>query len=238
MTGREKKIVHVRPGEKLPRVGLFGGTFNPIHRGHVRVIEDVKSGWNLDKVYVIPSAIPPHKKTVNIVAARDRLHMVRLSFKDLEGFFVSDVELKRKGPSFTIDTVKHFLSDMQVRGDFFIIIGTDAFFEIHTWKSFQNILELVPLLVMVRPGDNMETELSKEKKGGDYLTCKISPDYRWSREEKSFNHPVKKKVCFYDVTPHNISSTEIRKRVKEGRPVSMCLSNDVSDYIKKKGLYL
>ena len=87
------------------KIGLFGGTFNPFHNGHTRIIEHVKTAFGLEKIFLIPSATPPHKPDTDLAPAQDRFEMVKQSFKGQEGFVVSDRELMRKGPSFTIDTI-------------------------------------------------------------------------------------------------------------------------------------
>ncbi len=90
------------------RIGLFGGTFNPIHLGHIQVVHEVQEGFALERIILIPSALPPHKEPGGVADARDRMEMIRLAIADYPDFMVSDVELKRSGPSYTIDTVRHF----------------------------------------------------------------------------------------------------------------------------------
>lgn len=238
MTENNQHSNTLRPGEKPLRVGLFGGTFNPVHMGHFRVSCDVKNRFGLDRILVVPSAIPPHKSSVEIASARDRLEMVKLCFKDLPGFEISDIELKRKGPSFTIDTINALLSEFPDSMDLFLIIGTDAFFEIHTWYAFKKLLESVKLIVMTRPGDNVESDKLKEKRAGFYLADKIADGYQWSSKKKCFFHKTNKTIFFCDVSQLNISSTKIRNCFKEKSRVSeTLLNNEVADYILKKGLY-
>lgn len=227
----------IRPGDSL-RVGLFGGTFNPVHLAHIKISQDIKKGFELDKILVVPSALPPHKNVPGIVCAKDRLEMVKLSFDGVPGFEVSDIELKREGPSYTIDTVKHLLSDLPGAIDLFLIIGSDAFFELHTWHQFNSLLDIVKFIVMTRPGDNMESYELKEKYAGSYLSEKISGGYRWDPGKKCFSHGIKKTISFFDVTQLSISSTKIRKYIKENNCTSaVFLHNEVAAYITKKGLY-
>lgn len=237
MTENEHHIQIPRPGESVPRVGLFGGTFNPVHLAHLNVATDVKKGFGLHRVYVVPSAVPPHKTMTNVAAADDRLEMVRRCFEGRDGFVVSDIEVNRKGPSFTIDTVKELLNDFSGSAEMFLMIGTDAFFEIHTWRSIKTLLTLVPLIVMTRPGDSMETARWKEERAGAYLSGNISEDYMWVPDRCCFRHSKWKEIHFYDVTQMEISSTKIRNLVKEGNTVAPYVEKGVADYITDKGLY-
>ena len=109
------------------KIGLFGGTFNPVHFGHVKTVLDVKQQFHFDHIYLIPSALPPHKKPDEIARAKDRLEMTRQTFSDKDGFTVSDVELNRRGPSYTIDTVRHFVSRAPENTCISLILGMDAF---------------------------------------------------------------------------------------------------------------
>ncbi len=134
----------------VKRIGIFGGTFNPIHMGHLRTVWEVHCGFGLDETILIPSAAPPHKPAEGVIDAGDRLEMVRLAISGYDEFTVSDVELKRPGPSYTIDTVRHFKSVYPEDADFHLIIGLDAILEIDTWKSYRDIFRLIPFIVMMR----------------------------------------------------------------------------------------
>ncbi len=112
------------------RFGLFGGTFNPIHLGHLRAALEVKEGFELEEIFLIPAALPPHKIPGEVVDAGDRLHMLNLALEDTAGLSVSDVELKRSGPSYSIDTVNHFKSALPEKSEIYLVMGLDAFLEI------------------------------------------------------------------------------------------------------------
>jgi len=136
----------------LKRIGLFGGTFNPIHLGHIQVIQEVKKGFGLDKIllnYLSVNSTPPKNRN-GLVDAGDRIEMIRLSFSTHPDFSVSDVELKRSGPSYTIDTVRHFKSILPEDTELVLILGLDAFLEIDTWKSYKDLFLLIPFIVMSR----------------------------------------------------------------------------------------
>ena len=135
------------------RIGLFGGTFNPIHNGHLWAALEVKSGFNLDQIYLIPAAVPPHKTPGMVANAADRLRMIHLAIADLSGIAVADVELRRPGPSYTIDTVKHFKHTLKKGSRIYLVMGLDAFLEINTWKSYKELLEQIAFIVVARPSE-------------------------------------------------------------------------------------
>jgi nicotinate-nucleotide adenylyltransferase len=222
----------------LERIGLFGGTFNPIHLGHVQVIREVKAGFGLDKILIIPSALPPHKKLNSVVDAEDRLEMIRLAFSDDPNFEISDVELKRSGPSYTIDTVCHFKSISPENTKLYLIVGLDAFLEIDTWKSYNDLFSLIPFIVMSRTVNEENNAKSQWKSLKSYLQSKISKRYTFSSTQSAFIHDKKQPVFVFNVTPVDISSTIIRKRIKEGRSINQLVPEIIEDFIKAKGLYL
>jgi len=133
------------------RVGLFGGTFSPIHFGHLRSAEEVREAFSLDRVYFMPAARPPHKGGGDVAPAAHRLKMVELAVADNPFFSASAVEFERGGPSYSIDTIRHFLTTLQPAALSFIV-GLDAFHELHTWKDYAAIPELCDLIVTSRPG--------------------------------------------------------------------------------------
>jgi nicotinate-nucleotide adenylyltransferase len=222
----------------LIRIGLFGGTFNPIHLGHVQVVQEVKSGFGLDQILIIPSALPPHKERDGVVDAEDRLEMIRLAFSDNPNFVISDVELKRSGPSYTIDTVRHFKSTSPENTELYLIVGLDAFLEIDTWKSYDDLFLLIPFIVMSRAINKENSAELKWKSLKNYLQSKISKGYTFSATQLSFIHDKMQPVCVFNVTPVDISSTTIRKRIKKGRSIKHLVPDIVEDFIKAKGLYL
>jgi nicotinate-nucleotide adenylyltransferase len=222
----------------LKRIGLFGGTFNPIHLGHIQVVREVKAGFGLDQILIIPSALPPHKEPDGVVDAENRLEMIRLAFSNDPNFMISDVELKRSGPSYTIDTVRHFKSISPENTELYLIVGLDAFLEINTWKSYHDLFLLIPFIVMSRIINTENSTKLDWKSLKNYLQSKISKGYTFSSTQSTFNHDKKQPVCVFNVTPVDISSTTIRKRIKEGRSIKGLVPHIVEDFIKTKGLYL
>ncbi|MDM8552079.1 nicotinate-nucleotide adenylyltransferase [Desulfobacterales bacterium HSG2] len=220
----------------MKRIGLFGGTFNPIHLGHLRAAQEVREGFSLEEIYLIPSALPPHKAPEGIAEAEARLEMIRLAVSDCTGFTVSNVELMRSGPSYTIDTVHHFKSLLPRDVERYFIVGVDAFLEINLWKSYKALFLSIPFIVMTRPGYHRERNRSVESLG-DFLKSRISDRYQYSASQSCFVHVEKQPVYIFEADFLDISSTEIRKRIKEGRSIRSYVPEKVEDFIKKKGLF-
>ena len=220
------------------KIGLFGGTFNPIHRGHLRAALEVEQTFALEKTYFIPSALPPHKEPRGISDAEDRMEMTRLAVIEHPGFTVSDVELKRSGPSFTIDTVRGFKSIVPEDAELYFIVGVDAFLEIDTWKSYRELFRLIPFIVMSRPrAAGRDAPVTRDTLEA-YITSSISDGYRFSASKACFVHDGKQPIFVIDIEALDISSTQIRKRVKQGRPIASLVPESVEKFIKRKGLYL
>lgn len=232
------KCYCLKSGEFLKRIGLFGGTFNPIHIGHVQVIREVKEGFDLDKIFIIPSALPPHKETAGIIDALHRIEMIRLAFSNDPDFVVSDVELKRSGFSYTIDTVRHFKSILPENTELYFIVGLDAFLEVDTWKSYKVLFLLIPFIVMSRTATGQSDTVLQWKNLGSYIKSRISGRYKHSASRSCYIHDVKQPVFLFEVTPVEISSTEIRERIRKGRTIKSLVPEIVEDFIKTKGLYL
>lgn len=219
-------------------IGLFGGTFDPIHFGHLRAALEVKEGFGLDQVFLIPAATPPHKKRSAVTDASDRLKMLELSVPDHSGIVISDVELKRPGPSYTIDTIYHFKKSMSPDNQIYLMVGLDAFLEIDTWKSYQKLLEQVAFIVMARPFLDGQDFSAKWNILQDFLHAKISRGYKFSDTASCFVHPRAKPVYVFDVTLLDISGTRIRKLVKHGKSIEFLVPEKVEKYIQNRGLYL
>jgi nicotinate-nucleotide adenylyltransferase len=210
------------------RAGLFGGTFNPVHIAHLKTAKDVVERFNLDKLYLIPSSIPPHKKSPETIDAKFRFEMLKLAVTD-ENFIVSEVELNRDGPSYTIDTINHFLK----KGfeEIFFILGTDAFLEIDLWRSYEKILKQISFIIMPRP--DVIDEVSNLN---SYINNKIGK-YDYQKEKGCFESKENKTLYLTDVTQLNISSTLVRELVKKGDSINHLVDERVGEYIIKKGLY-
>ncbi len=213
---------------KSRRVGLFGGTFNPIHLGHLRGAEEIREAFHLEEVTFIPSSIPPHKVTENIIEAKHRLEMVRLATANNRYFSTSDIELSRPGKSYSVDTVRYFRERQQ--DAFFFILGRDAFVEIETWKEFQNLFPLCHFIVMTRPASQKNT-LSIP------LPEALVPNFRYSPEEKAWIHLSGYFLYFKEISFLDISSTKVRELIEKRESVRYLIPAKVEAYIQKHGLY-
>ncbi|RLB92676.1 MAG: nicotinate (nicotinamide) nucleotide adenylyltransferase [Deltaproteobacteria bacterium] len=216
--------------------GLFGGTFNPLHNGHIGIIEYVKQALHLQKIFLFPSATPPHKSITNLAPARDRMDMVRNWADGREGFYASDIELKRKGPSFTIDTINDFKNtalreNQGPRLHFSLLMGSDAFFDIITWKKQALIFKAIPIIVMLR-GDQTGIDPI-----ASFIDEHISKGYKLDKGQTQFTHEHLKPVRICNVPKIDISSTMIRARVKKNQSIKGLVPANVENIIKQKDLY-
>ncbi|PJB41005.1 MAG: nicotinate-nicotinamide nucleotide adenylyltransferase [Deltaproteobacteria bacterium CG_4_9_14_3_um_filter_44_9] len=216
--------------EDYLRVGLFGGTFNPIHLGHLRSAEEIRELFNLQRVIFIPSANPPHKQGKDIISPIHRMEMVNLAIEGNQGFSVSDIEIKRRGKSYSIETIDHIRkihgSDLAL----FFIMGIDAFTEISTWKDYINLFSCCNFVVTTRPGYSLINL-------GTVLPADVAEDFSYLPEEDRFIHASNFSLCFRDITHLDISSSVVRKKIKENRSTRYLLPEKVIEYIKQHGLY-
>lgn len=222
--------------ERHRRVGLFGGTFNPIHRGHVQVAKDVLNRYCLASIQFIPSALPPHKTKRTLATALDRYEMACIALAEESAFSVSDIEIKRSGTSYTIDTLRYLEASQPEATQFFFIVGLDAFLEIHTWKSFRQLFDLAAFIVMTRP-QGVQTSASMKTQAVRFARKRISDKYALSDGGDALVHPEKQLIYLAEVTPVDISSSRIRQMIGQGLPVRKWVAPEVAEYIENKGLY-
>lgn len=202
------------------RLGLLGGTFNPIHRGHLAIARAARDGLHLDRVVLIPSARPPHKKAdgSDLAPAEDRLAMARLAVQGEQGLEVSDLELRRSGPSFTIDTISAFERE-RPDAELYFIIGADSLAELESWRDAAKLLDRVRFVVVNRPGHDVERGIAAVERALGFERS------RGLRERTVTMEPV------------SIAATTIRDRVRRGEPIDGLVSDPVRDYIAARGLY-
>ena len=212
------------------RLGLFGGTFNPIHLGHLRAAVEVREAFNLDRLLLIPSAHPPHKVADHVANAEDRLEMVRLAIQDEPPLETSDVELARPGLSYTIETLRYFQKQYGSETDIHFIVGQDAFSEITTWKSYQALFVTAHFIVMTRPSSKLH---SLE----DFIHTRISAEYQYDPTFNLFSHPRWCTIFCLNITHLDISATKIREWVRLGRSIRFLVPDVVQGFIDKKRLY-
>jgi nicotinate-nucleotide adenylyltransferase len=212
------------------KIGLFGGTFDPIHWGHLRSAEEVRESFSLDRVLFIPTSIPPHKKRQPTTTARQRLEMVRLAIAKNSAFGISTIELARPGKSYSIDTIRHFFKTRGRRDSLYFILGLDAFRLIGSWKDFEEIFPLCHLIVTSRPGRSNSLSL-------DGMPVAVRRLFCYDFGKKSYRHQSGRRLFFFRITDIAISASDIRERIKEGRSIRYLVPLEVEAYIKKKGLY-
>ncbi|MFP4452745.1 MAG: nicotinate-nucleotide adenylyltransferase [Desulfobacterales bacterium] len=220
----------------MQRIALFGGTFNPVHLGHLRVAEEVREGFALDMVYFIPAANPPHKSNMGIAPAADRYEMLLRAIQGNPAFAVSDLELKRSGRSYTIDTVKQFYSQLPGACRCWLVMGMDTFSEIETWKSYGEIFERIETIVLSRPSDRGRQDLTDLVSG--VVSSRISEQYRYEPENQRFVHPEKCAIYPFSATLLDISASRIRSLTAAKASVRYLVPERVEAYIQEKGLYL
>ena len=215
---------------KQKRIGLFGGTFDPIHFGHLRAAEEIKHILNLDKILFIPSAIPPHKENSHITLAKDRLEMIRLAIDGNKCFEISDFEIESKSPSYTIITLEHFKNN-EPDSEFYFIVGNELFNEIETWRDYKRLFELANFAVITRPGFS---ELDSSR-----IPLALKGDFRYHNTIDnviSFTNN-KKEIVFIEIKGIEISSTDIRGFVKSKQSIKYLVPDKVEQYILSQKLY-
>jgi nicotinate-nucleotide adenylyltransferase len=219
-----------------PRIGLFGGTFDPIHRGHLQVAEDVLQQFGLDRIWIIPCALPPHKTDGVLAAAEDRLAMARIAIANRRNLRVSDIEIQRKGTSYTIDTLREISRAFADGTQLYFLVGVDAFLEMHTWKSYRQLFNFATFVVMTRP-DAAQPSLSLRDLLLTYTLRHISDGYAFSKNGNALEHPEKNSIYPASVTPVAIASSRIRDMIRDGQTIHQWVGAGVADYIVNKGLY-
>lgn len=209
------------------RIGLFGGSFNPIHLGHLRAAEEDREAMELDLVYFVPAASPPHKPTIGLAPAEHRLHMVRLATKGNRYFMVSEVEVRRSGNSFTVDTVRYFRATMRAQSELFLIMGGDQFAELDTWKEADEITQLCNIIVHTRRGHQTDAD----------FPVAILNRFGYVTRDSSHVHPSGHTLNFISTTFLPISASLLRRKLAAGESIRYLVPNDVADYIEQHGLY-
>lgn len=192
------------------KVGIYGGTFDPIHIAHLIIAEHARCQFSLDRVVFVPCFIPPHKRDRTISSANHRMHMVQLAVGDYLPFSVSDFEIERPGASYTVDTLEHFALTLGLgKEQLYLIIGADNFSDFDQWREPERIVRLATLAVAERPG------------------CRVrQPESVHGAAVHSLHAPLMQ-----------ISATQIRQRVREGRSIRYLTPAAVEEYIHVNRLY-
>jgi len=197
----------------VARTAVLGGSFNPIHYGHLLLADEVLDALGLDRVLFVPAAQPPHKPNAQLAPAQERHAMVQLAIAGHPKFAVSDLELRRSGPSYTVDT----LDALRIpREELFLIVGSETFLDLLTWRTPRRVAGLAQIVVVPRTGSAFDPESAAVRK---------------------VVHEIRDEPLIVRALSLPISASEIRRRVREGRSIAYRLPEAVAAYIQAKRLY-
>jgi nicotinate-nucleotide adenylyltransferase len=211
------------------KVGLLGGSFNPVHNAHLRIAAEAQTACRLDKVIFIPAADPPHKPLAGNVSFEHRAKMVSMAIIGRHGFEMSTVEAERDGKSYSVDTIRIFRE--RFPGDaLFFIIGGDSFLEIGTWNRYAEIFPLCHLIVVERPGRHVANRL-------EALPDAVRGEFKLDGETGSLTHQSGTSIFFITGSPLDLSSTEIRRLATSGADITRLVPPNVAAYISQQRIY-
>lgn len=197
------------------QLGIMGGTFDPIHNGHIQMAQKCMEKFSLDEIIFLPAGEPPHKRSFGITDKYRRLEMTNLAVKDIPGFSVSDIEIRREGYTYTIDSLRE-LGQLYKNARFFYIIGADTLSELYTWRSIEEVAKLTKFLVVGR--SNVPAEALHN------AAARVREDFGGQLLDAEFNGP-------------EISSTFIRDLARKGAPLAGYVPDAVAAYIKENNIY-
>jgi nicotinate-nucleotide adenylyltransferase len=210
----------------------MGGTFNPVHLGHLRAAEEIAEKLKLDQVFFMPSARPPHKAPAPIAAYRHRLEMLKLAVSDRPGFLASDLENHLSYPSYTINTILAFKEKMPARANLFFLIGLDSFMTIPEWRRYRDIFSLASFVVFDRAGIPETFENMKKM-----LQSHVEPQIKWNARLEAFSSCGLQPIHFQPGCRLEISSSDLRNRLLSGDSVRYLVPEQVRIYIETHSLY-
>lgn len=216
---------------KKERIGVFGGTFNPIHKGHVKAALEVQKIFLLDRVLLIPSYIPPHKGIPDIAPPFDRLQMVERAVASYPQFIPSPVEIEARGKSYSILTLAK-LKKLYPDALMFFILGVDAFLEMDTWRDYEKLLGQCHFIVISRPGYDLRD--AKKILGGKYTKRMIQVSDS-AKLDKMMHQGCK--IFLLSIPALDIASKDIRIKVKKGKSIAGLVVESVEEYIRINKLY-
>ena len=196
------------------KTGIFGGAFNPVHTGHIRLAENYLSALKLDRIIFIPTSVAPHKSSDDFASDSHRINMLSLAINGRKEFEISDIEFKREGKSYTYDTLCE-LKQLYPEDDFYLIMGSDQFLYFNNWYRAQEIADKATVCTASR-NDEDYTRLIEFKEENDYL----------------------KKALIFDFEVFEVSSSQLRDKIKNGEGISEYVPKAVEEYIKENRLYV
>ena len=207
----------------MKSIAIFGGTFNPIHYGHLAIAEEVRGKFNLDKIIFVPTFISPHKEAAELVDARQRTIMTYLATVSNPCFEVSTVEVDRGGKSYTIDTIKHFKQIYGEKDQLYFILGADMLMEVASWKNVEELLKLCRFIAVPRPGYDIQ---------------KIFDQYFLASSNFTMAADLLENIIIENIAMLDISASDIRRRVREWKSIKYMLPEPVEQYIHNQQLFL
>ena len=207
----------------MKSVALFGGTFNPIHYGHLSIAEEVRTKFNLDKVIFVPTCVPPHKDPSDLADGKQRSIMAYLATVTNPCFEVSTFEVDKGGKSYSIDTVKYFDQLYGGKVKLYFIVGADMLMEISTWKNIEDLLKICQFIAVPRPGYDIQKIFNQ--------TFLASDNYSIASE-------LLENIAIENTAMLDISATNIRRRVKEWKSIKYLVPEPVEQFIHNQHLYL
>lgn len=211
--------------------GLFGGTFDPIHIGHLRCASEMLEIFDLNRIIFVPAARPPHKLNAAITPFYHREQMIRIAIEGNPDFSFSDVENQREKTSYSVETVEYILDKYRLeKVELYFILGQDAFHAIQTWKEWERLLLMCHFAVMTRPGCG-------RRRLDEILGAEFAARFRHDEDARGFRGPTDYMIYFREVTFLDIASSNIRKRAKERKDIHYLVTDEVRRYILKNSLY-
>ncbi len=207
----------------MKSVALFGGTFNPIHYGHLAIAEEIRSKFNLDKVIFVPTCFPPHKEPADLAEAKQRSIMTYLATVTNPSFDVSTFEVDKGGRSYTIDTVRYFHQLFGKGIQLYFIVGADMLMEISSWKNIEELLKICRFIAVPRPGYDIQ---------------KIFNQYFLASENFTIASELLDNISIENIPMLDISATNIRRRVKEWKSIKYLVPETVEQFIHNQKIYL
>ena len=201
---------------RWPKIGVMGGTFDPIHLGHLVLAESVREGLDLVEVIFVPTAIPPHKELINLTNGQHRYKMVEYAIASNTFFSISDFELQQQNISYTIDTIKYLLKKYNFQVELFFITGADALLQILTWRNIEELLMLCNFVTTMRIGTN---------------------DFELKNFLASLPAHFQEKIKVLIIPTLDISATNIRQKIMQGKSIKYLVTAEVEEYIYKHKLY-
>ncbi|MCL2760708.1 MAG: nicotinate-nucleotide adenylyltransferase [Desulfuromonadales bacterium] len=210
------------------KIGIIGGTFNPIHFAHLRIAEEVREQFELEKIIFMPSAIPPHKELDYNLSFEHRFNMVSLAIKENPFFELSDIEQKLGGTSYSVDTLS-YLKQQHQKDELFFVIGSDSFIEISSWYKYEELFKLCNIIVVERPGyaiDDLSSPL-----------IAIKNEFCYDFPTNTLKHSSGFRAEYFKGCPLDISSSFLRNLAQKGASLRYLVPQAVAEYIYIKRIY-